>query len=259
MFDNQIENIISSGVAVKGIELLNHQHSIGSLSAPDEFSSDELQRFWLASSDIQESTITGGEAFPGEMLRPMFSNIIISSDMLNLIVEYYTATYEMFEFRKPFGEGAEESIIIPVKMNQFGRCRIGSEIFGSSMSQRHVKSSYILAKFITNDMEVECYPGQVQYYFTHVVNFPDGPIEHFLAFVRWYKHVDSANIRYHFSSDDICNVELWNSDFYPKSRDCIIPVHHILGRFVPANYQISNQRNARKYLAVNPINRKYYF
>jgi hypothetical protein len=259
MFDNQIESIISSCVEVKGLELLNYQRSIGSLSDPDKFSSEELQRFWLVSRDIQESTITGGEPFPGEMLRPIFNDVIISSDMLDLIVEYYIATYEMFEFRKPFGEGAEDSIIISVKMNQFGRCRIGSEIFGSLISLRHVKSSYILARFITNDMEIECYPGQVQYYFTHVVDFPDGPKEHFLAFVRWYKHADSTNIRYHFSSDEICNVELWSSDFYPRSRDCIIPVHHILGRFVPAIYQISNQQNARKYLAVNPINRKYYF
>jgi hypothetical protein len=184
MFDNQIKSIISSCVEVKGLELLNYQRSIESFSAPDKFSSEELQRFWLVSRDIQESMITGSETFLGEMLRPIFNDVIISSDMLDLIVKYYTVTYEMFEFWKPFGEGAEDSIIISVKMNQFERCRIGSEIFGSLISLRHVKSSYILAKFITNDMEIECYPSQVQYYFTHVVDFPDGPIEHFLAFVR---------------------------------------------------------------------------
>lgn len=40
-------------------------------------------------------------------------------------------------------------------MDQFGRCRIGSEVFGSDlfgsvMSTRHIKSSYVLAK----DMEM---------------------------------------------------------------------------------------------------------
>ena len=56
------------------------------------------------------------------MLRPMSDDIIITNDMLDLIVEYYMATYETLTFRRPFGEGAEDSIIITVKMNQFGRC-----------------------------------------------------------------------------------------------------------------------------------------
>ncbi|GBC14554.2 hypothetical protein GLOIN_2v1775288 [Rhizophagus irregularis DAOM 181602=DAOM 197198] len=257
MFDKQIENIISSGIEVKGLELLNSQRTIGSLSVTDEFSSDEMHQFWLNSQNIKDSHISGKEGFPGEFLKPVSHNILLSSEMLNLIVEYYNATYESFGFRRPLVEGLDNDIIIRVKINQFGRCRIGSEVFGLSLSLRHVKSSYVLAKFITDDEDVDIYPGQIQYYFTHVVDFPDGPVEHFLAYVRWYKHANSTNIRYYFSSDEICNVELWNTEFYPISRDCIIPVHHILGRFVPVSYQISNRQNAREYLAVNPISRKY--
>ncbi|GBC21594.2 hypothetical protein GLOIN_2v1775288 [Rhizophagus irregularis DAOM 181602=DAOM 197198] len=257
MFDKQIENIISSGIEVKGLELLNSQRTIGSLSVTDEFSSDEMHRFWLNSQNIKDSQISGKEGFPGEFLKPVSHNILLSSEMLNLMVEYYNTTYESFGFRRPLVEGLDNDIIIRVKINQFGRCRIGSEVFGSSLSLRHVKSSYVLAKFITDDEDVDTYPGQIQYYFTHVVDFPDGPVEHFLAYVRWYKHANSTNIRYYFSSDEICNVELWNTEFYPISRDCIIPVHHILGRFVPVSYQISNRQNAREYLAVNPISRKY--
>ncbi|GBC29881.2 hypothetical protein GLOIN_2v1786477 [Rhizophagus irregularis DAOM 181602=DAOM 197198] len=68
---------------------------------------------------------------------------------------------------------------------------------------------------------------------------------------------------YHFSIDDTeetetCNVELWKTDFFPESRDCIIPVHNILCRFVPAKYKISSNRNATEYLAINPLNRKFY-
>lgn len=257
MFDSQIDSIISSGVETKGLELLENRPSIGSLSTTDQFSSDETYRFWMNSRNIKESNVFGSERFPGEFLKPSSKNVLISDEMLNLIVEYYTATYNRHEFRKPFGEGSKNAVIIRVKMNQFGRCRIGSEILGSTMSLRHVKSSYILAKFITNDGSIDCYPGQIQYYFTHVVDFPDGPAEHLLAYVRWYQHVDSSRIRYHFSDGDTCNVELWSTEFYSESRDCIIPVHHILGRFVPVKYQISTRRNAREYLAVNPVNRKY--
>ena len=52
------------------------------------------------------------------MLRPMSDDIIITNDMLDLIVEYYMATYETLTFRRPFGEGAEDSIIITIKIKE---------------------------------------------------------------------------------------------------------------------------------------------
>ena len=206
----------SSEIETKGIELLEVRPNVGSLSATDEFSSDEMYRYLLHSKNVQDSVITGREAFPGEMLRPTFENILITAEMLDRIVEYYMATYEMYNFRKPFGEGTDDSIVIRVNMNKFGRCQIGSEIFGSAMSSRHITSSYILSKFITNANIVDCYPGQIQYFFKHTVDLPEGASEHNLAYVRWYKL--SNNNRYYFRIDGTCNVELWSKDFYPKVR-----------------------------------------
>ncbi|GET55087.1 hypothetical protein GLOIN_2v1786477 [Rhizophagus irregularis DAOM 181602=DAOM 197198] len=111
---------------------------------------------------------------------------------------------------------------------------------------------------ITNrsPISVDCYPGQVQFFFSHKVDLPDGELEHNLAFIQWYQPVNS---RYYFSikDDEICNVELWGTEFYPEGRDCIIPVHNILSRFVPIKYKISDRKNAKEYLAVNPVNRKF--
>jgi hypothetical protein len=259
MLDNKISEIVNSGMQTKGLEILKNRESVGSLSET-EFSSDDMHRFRLNYINIQESTITGSEPFLGEMLNPSSKNITLSSSMLDLMVEYYMATYESLEFRKPFGEGSLDAIIIRIKMNRFGRCRIGSEFFGSVISSRHEKSSYILAKFMTNS-GIDCYPGQIQYFFTHTVDLPGGASEHYLAYVRWYRHADSAKMRYYFSIDDdnkTCNVELWRNDFYPESRDCIIPVHNILCRFVPVKYKTSNRRTAVQYLAINPIGRKYH-
>src|SRR5436853_6437730 len=46
IFDSQVESIISSsGVEMKGLELLGRWPSIGSLLVTDEFSSDEMHRF----------------------------------------------------------------------------------------------------------------------------------------------------------------------------------------------------------------------
>lgn len=257
MNDSQVNNIISSGIDMRGFELLESQKSVGSLSATDPFDSEELKRFWTNSRNIKDSLITGSEAFPGEMLRPYSEGVLLSPEMLDLMVDYYTATYESLEFRKPFGEGSEDAIVIQVKLNKYGRCRIGSEIFGSTHSPRHLKDANVMAKFVTQDGTVDCYPGKVKFFFTHDVNLNNELVKHHLAYVRWHKPVKN---RYHFSIDDeeqTCNVELWDTEFYPISRDCIIPVHHILCRFVPAKYKISERQNLKVYLAINLINRKY--
>ena len=244
MNDNHIREISSSAnFQTKGLELLDNRSAVGSLSEDNEFSFDELERFWFNSRNIQESIVTGSELFSGEMLRPNSEKIMLSKSMLDLLVEYYNATYESHDFKAPFNYGAEDSIIVSrVTINMFGRCRIGSEVFGSTMSSRHVKSSYILANFIASDNQIDCYAGQVQYFFKHIIDFEEGPVEHNLAYIHWYKPAETSNIRYYFGIDDedkTCNVELWKNEFFPDGCDCIIPVQNILGRFVLVKYQIS--------------------
>src|SRR5579859_1751770 len=157
--DSYVDSIINSSEMTKGLEFLNNRSLVGSLAEADKFSADEMERFWLNSRNIQQSSITGSEPFPGEMMGPASEDVVMSSSMLDLLVEYYMATYETLEFRKPFGEGHDDSRVISVKINQFSRCRIGLEIFRSNISACHIKSSYILAKFITQDGNVDCWPG----------------------------------------------------------------------------------------------------
>jgi hypothetical protein len=66
MNDNRIRDITSSSVSVKGFELLEIRSTVGSLSENDEFTSDEMKRFWLNSINIQETQITGCESFPAK-------------------------------------------------------------------------------------------------------------------------------------------------------------------------------------------------
>jgi hypothetical protein len=259
MNDNRIREI-SDLYQTKGLDLLDNRTTVGSLSEVDKYSPDEMERFWSNSRNIQESMITGCEPFPGEMLN-FISKDIPNKSMLDLMVEYYTATYESKNFKAPFGDGPEDSIIIRVSIDKFSRCRIGSEVFGSTMTSRYINSSFVLSNFIISDNRVDCYAGQVQYFFKHIVDLEDGPAEHYLAYIRWFKPAETSNVRYYFSINDderTCNVELWKNEFYPDGRDCIIPVHNILCRFVPVKYQITTRRNATEYLAVNPINRKFH-
>ena len=96
IFNIQIDSIISSsGIEVKGLELLDNQPSISSLSDIDEFSSDKIHRFWMNSQNIKKLNVTGSEPFPSKFLKPSSDNIIISSEMLDLMIEYYNATYRI--------------------------------------------------------------------------------------------------------------------------------------------------------------------
>ena len=73
MSNNRIGDIVTnSRNKMKGLELLENRPTVGSLSENDHFSSDEMERFWLNSRNIKESTITGCETFSGEMLNPTF-------------------------------------------------------------------------------------------------------------------------------------------------------------------------------------------
>ena len=87
---------------------------------------------------------------------------------------------------------------------------------------------------------------------------PEGEKTHHLAYIRWYQDTP-PDIRYHFKTEEsnfnACNIELYTCDMYSEARDCIIPVHNIIGRFIPAMYSIADNI----YLAAIPINRKIYF
>src|SRR6185437_172620 len=155
MNDNRIREI-SSSVDIRGLNLLDSRTTVGSLSENDEYSYDEMERFWSNLRNIRQSIATGSEPFSGEMLNPK-SEIVLSKEMLDLMVKYYLASYENFDFQALFDDGPEDSIVISrVTINKFGRCRIGSEVLGSTMSSRHVKSSFILVNFITRDDKVDC-------------------------------------------------------------------------------------------------------
>src|SRR5207248_6154437 len=160
MNDNRIREI-SSSVDIRGLNLLDSRTTVGSLSENDEYSYDEMERFWSNSRNIRQSIATGSEPFPEEMLNPK-SEIVLSKEMLDLMVKYYFASYEKFDFQAPFDDGPEDSIIIShITINKFGRCRISLEVFGLTISSRHVKSLFILVNFITRDDKVDCYASQV--------------------------------------------------------------------------------------------------
>ncbi|RHZ75352.1 hypothetical protein Glove_216g175 [Diversispora epigaea] len=158
----------------------------------DQFDHDEMRRFWMYSRTIQESTISGKEPFPDEMLKPFSENIPLSADgILDLMIAYYNDTYENLKFRKPFETDSLNSIIIPLKINKYCHCQI--------------------------DNSIDIYLGQIQFFFVHEISTNRINMEnHYLAYIRWYKKIKN---QFYFSIniEQMCNVELWDTEFYLKS------------------------------------------
>lgn len=247
---------------VEALKLIQPRATSGSLAAYDNFESAELCQFRKIFFQEVDDTIVGNEPFPGEMLTPNNNRVSLPDNIYEILTEYYNNAYK-FQFitiDESVSNMSSESIIVPNMVDQFGRVRIASEIFGSAMSPRHLKNAFILAKFIQDDGTSDLFPGQVQYYFEHTIRIPGKPKTHRLAFVRWYNPALNRHIRFHTSIDESeksSNIELWQNDFYELGRDCLIPIHYIYSRFVSSKFVIGVRKRVT-YNAVIPINRQFH-
>jgi hypothetical protein len=216
------------------------------------------------SKNVKEKAGEGSEPFPGTLLKPMKKNVNLQLEVLELLIKYYHNAYGIsFVTLSNIHNSPSNLILVLPKVNLFARLRLGAEVFGSTFSPRYTRSANILAQFVLDDDNTtDTYPGQVQFFFEHTIYLPEvGPTTHYLAFVRWYEAADERKSRFHCQIDrggaNITNVELWKKKFYELSRDCIIPIHNILGRFIGGTMKIG-KKNPKEYLSVIPINRKIH-
>lgn len=262
--DDLISGQLRNSKLTQALELVNPRLTTGSLALYDGFDFAELYRFRQIFHHHINDTITGSEHFPGEMLNPRKNNVSLPNDIYEILVQYYNNAYN-WEFMT-ISEAAsvetisDDFIVVLPNVNQFGRIRIGAEIFGSTIAPRYKINSHILAKFIQDNDTTDIFPGQVKFFFTHTIELPTGTTTHHLAFVKWYLPASNHRIRFYCKIDDDndgCNVELWKSQCYEVDRDSIIPIHNIYSRFVPSKFVVG-VRNPETYMAVTPINRQFH-
>src|SRR5256886_15083992 len=139
--------------------------------------------------------------FPRMLINPC-QEITLPNNILNHLVEFYNSLYNNYFIFISFITGPTNDIVVNPNIKQYGRLRIGSDIYGSVQAARHEKSSYILARFVQDDDTVDTYPGQVQFFFEHTIYLNNKSITHSLALVKWYKPVQDHKIRYYCQVDD---------------------------------------------------------
>lgn len=260
-------------ILCNSLDIIKPKKSTGSLSALDNFESDEYQNF-IRLSRIEDESAIGTEPFPGELMNPC-QETNLPNNILDLLVEYYDNLYDdsFMSISSITASSINRNVVNP-RIKQYGRLRIGADIYGSVQAARHEKSSYILARFVQDDDTVDTYPGQVQYFFEHTIYLNNKSITHSLALVKWYKPVQdlvglgkskltrSHKIRYYCQVDDddikSCNIELWSNEFYNLGRDSIIPVHSVLSKFIKSKFYVG-AKELKEYMAVIPLNKKISF
>ena len=231
------------------LHLLAPKKLVGSLAVTNNFDYEELLHF-ISLRDNISNKIYGTENLPGCMLAPSHKNVKIPSNLYQLLCEWYAILYEK----------SKKKILkyMNVRMNQYARLIIDSEIFGSKIGGRHANNSLIQAKWKAfGDDSSDIYPGEVQYYFEHILNFPDGSKKHQLAYVRWFKPAPSPDTRFkHKFIDEKSNTELWNANYYEEGIDSIIAVHRIYGRTIKINYWVE-KKSKNNYVSIVPLNHRF--
>ena len=236
------------------------KETVGSLTANEDFDLMKYSEFLTMSKNVKEKAGTGSEPFLDALLKPMKS-VKLSSEILALLVEYYNNAYSnSFVSLSDIHNSLPGTIAVFPQINRFDRLRLGAEVYGSTYAKRYIRSVNVLSKFVLDDNTTDTYLGQIHFFFEHTIHLLEGSITHSLAFVRWYSHADHSRTRFHCSINDdnkSSNIELWKSEFYEIGRDCIIPIHNILSRFVAETVMIG-KKNPKKYLSVISINRKIH-
>lgn len=248
---------------IEALKLIRQWPTSGSLAVYDNFNYAELYNFRKIFFQEVDNTIVGSEPFPGEMLMPCENRVALPDNIYQILADYYNNAYDSSSFvtiSESTLISSSDLIVIPNMVNQFGRVRISTEVFGSAIAPRYLKNANVLAKFIQNNEITDLFPGQVQYYFEHTIRISGELKTHRLAFIKWYKPAPNQKTRFYTNIDGdekSSNIELWKSEFYDIARDCLIPIHYLYSRFVSSKFVVG-KKNPITYNAVIPINRQFH-
>jgi hypothetical protein len=238
----------TSGLLENSLQLLVPKKAVGSLAVTNTFDQEELQHF-ISLRDDTSNKIYGNESIPGRMLMPSHKNVKMPSNLRELLCEWYSILYD--KNKKKISE------CMDLRMNQYARFIIGDEIFGSKIGGRYANNSIIRAKWQAyRDESSDIYPGEVQYYFEHVLHLPKGSKTHLLAYVRWFKPASSSSTRFKhkFMENEKSNTEIWKADYFEEDVDSIIAVHRIYSRAIKINYRVGKKNN---FVSIISLNRRF--
>lgn len=172
---------------------------------------------------------------------------IEESDEYNSLIDYYSDVYagnftDQYDMDLD-NEECVEGIYKIVVLNQIQKFS-SIQILGNMYFSKEVKEkdSYFCAYVKVNGQTIRR-PGQIQFFFTHVLDAFDDEGEeikavHYFAFVRWYCFADPRSQQ--LSSFQTENSGAWQDTFEDISQDCILPVHRIYSKISIKHQYLKN-------------------
>ena len=101
---------------------------------------------FVNAKECKKNARVGTEHFPGELLKPMKKDVNLLPEVLTLLVDYYHNAYGYpFVTLSNIHNSLIESIVVLLKVNQFGRLRLEAKIFRSTFSKWYIRLANVLA------------------------------------------------------------------------------------------------------------------
>jgi len=164
---------------------ITFKETVGSLVAHNDFDLKKYFEFLSMAKNVKEKVGVGSEAFPEELIK-LTKKVKLPLEVLNLLIEYYQNTYDCsFIALSNIHNLSPESRVVLPQVIYFGRLRIEAEVIGSIYAARHIRLANILSQFVLDDDNTtDIYPGQVQFFFKHMIQLSEGETTYSLAFVK---------------------------------------------------------------------------
>lgn len=142
-----------------------------------------------------------------------------------LLLEFYKVAYnsaDLRDFLKP-GQITRDAVVVSPTIHKFSSFHVHGQVYRCAESQSQ-RGAYIQVLFASgNDDRVVAWPGQVLYYFSHVLRIGGQDHLHTFAVVQWFQ--ESGNR--HFEEQGLA---VWKQGFRELQWDSILPIQRIYSR-----------------------------
>ena len=133
--------------------LLELRNPVSGFATADCFETEELQQFLELSQCITSAQADGSEPLPGEFIKPVWDAVELPERHYNFLLDFYRKCDNGLDFQPLFVTRKWNTVRVDPRVIQFGRLRLGSEIFGASVSPMHERSSFVLVNWIQKKRE----------------------------------------------------------------------------------------------------------
>ena len=145
MTENSVLNYLISNcdndLLHSSLDIIKPRKSAGSLAALDDFASDEYQNF-LRLFHIKKNLAFETECFSEILINPC-QVITLLNNILDHLVEFYNSLYNDYFISILFITNPTNDIVVNPNIKQYGKLRIGSDIYDSVQAAHH-ENHYIV-------------------------------------------------------------------------------------------------------------------